>query len=80
MKKLFFLGLGVIFSATLAFGFDLKSKALDAAGDLASGKSAKEVAEDNKKKLKEEAEKKALEKADEKTGGAASTAKNLLKK
>ncbi|MCX2717110.1 hypothetical protein OQH61_05105 [Helicobacter sp. MIT 21-1697] len=87
MKKLFIIAMGIIFSASVASAFDIKGSAVGAASDLASGKSAKDIAESKKKEAvdaaKAEADKKQkelMDKADAKTGGAASMAGGLLKK
>ena len=87
MKKLFLVAMGIVFSASMASAFDIKGQALGAAGDLMSGKSAKEIAEEKKKEAEEAAKAelnkqtdKALDKLDDKTGGAASMAGGLLKK
>ena len=82
MKILFLVAMGIVFSASIASAFDIKGQALGAAGDLMSGKSAKEIAEEKKKEAEEAAKQtdKALNKLDDKTGGAASMAGGLLKK
>lgn len=87
MKKLFIITLGVVFSASMAMAFDLKKDALGAAADLASGKSAKDIADSKKKEVEAAAQKEidskkkeATDKADSKTGGAASLIGGALKK
>ena len=87
MKKLFLVAMGIVFSASMASAFDIKGQTLGVAGDLMSGKSAKEIAEEKKKEAEEAAKAelnkqtdKALNKLDDKTGGAASMAGGLLKK
>lgn len=61
MKKLFIIAMGILLSASMANAFDIKGNAVDAASDVANGKSAKEVAEAKKKEavnaVKTEAEK-----------------------
>ena len=70
--------MGVLLGASMASAIDLKGAASNAAAgaasDLASGKSAKEIAEADKKA------KEAMDKADAKTGGAASAIGGMLKK
>ncbi|TLD97226.1 hypothetical protein LS71_000225 [Helicobacter jaachi] len=87
MKKLFLIAMGIVFGASVAMAFDIKGQALGAASDLASGKSAKEIADAKKKEAEEAAKKEldkkqqeAIDKADSKTGGAASAVGGLLKK
>lgn len=58
MNRFFLMILGIFLSAPIANAFDVKSKTLQTTSELASGKSAKEVAEENKKELETKAKQK----------------------